>query len=376
MKVLYFSRAYTTHDRRFLQKITERIGATVYYVQLEDDGVNYENRPLPAGVEKVPWAGGTKCYGTPDKFLGLLADLDSAIRTIRPDTIQAGPVLSCALMVALLGFRPLLTVSWGSDILFETDLTEWNKWAARFTLERTDLFICDCLPVKEKAQRIARLPDERVIMLPWGIDLKRYVRDEMRRESGRAALGWRDSCVVVSTRTWDAGYGIDHVVEVFADAYRSNSALRLLLLGSGPAERGIFQRIDCLGLADVVHCPGRVTEEEVVEQLLLSDIYVCCTPSDGTSISLLEAMAMRLPVLVADNVGNGQWITDGINGRLATAGDLHQYAAVLLEMSRDLAARIRMGEAGRTIVEERADWDKNVELLFAGYNALDGSRSR
>ena len=327
-------------------------------------------------MEKVPWAGGTKRYSTPDKFLSLLADLDSTIQTIRPDVIQAGPVLSCALLVALLGFKPLLTVSWGSDILVESDLTGWNKWAARFTLNRTDLFVCDCLPVKEKAQSIAQLPDDRVVMFPWGIDLKLYVRDEKQRESGRDALGWRDCCVVVSTRTWDAGYGIDHVVEVFAEAYRSNPALRLLLLGSGPAEREIFRRIERLGLTKVVHCPGRVAEDKVVEMLVLADIYLCCTPSDGTSISLLEAMAMRLPVLVADNVGNKQWVTDGINGRLATVADVRQFSAALLEMSRDPRTRLKMAEAGRKIVEQRADWDKNIDLLVAGYSALERLRPR
>jgi L-malate glycosyltransferase len=375
MKVLYFSRAYTTHDRRFLQKIAEKIGP-VYYVQLEDDGVSYENRPLPTGVEKVSWAGGTKRYGTPEKFLSLLADLDSIIQTIRPDVIQAGPVLSCALMAALLGFKPLLAVSWGSDILVEADLTGWNKWAARFTLDRSDFFICDCLPVKEKAQSLAPLPNLRVIMFPWGIQLKRYRRNESHRQAGRATLGWSNCCVVVSTRTWDVGYGIDQVVEVFAEAYRSNPALRLLLLGSGPAERDIFERIERLGLTKVVHCPGRVTEATVVEMLLLSDLYLCCTPSDGTSISLLEAMAMQLPVLVSDNVGNGQWVTDGINGRLATIADVHQFSAALLEMSRVPTTRRKMAEAGREIVEQRADWDKNIDLLLAGYRALDGLRCR
>jgi L-malate glycosyltransferase len=375
MKLLYFSRAYTTHDRRFLQKIAERLGA-VYYVQLEDDGVSYENRPLPAGVEKVPWAGGTKRYSTPDSFLSLLADLDSTIETIRPDVIQAGPVLSCALLVALLGFRPLLTVSWGSDILVEADLTDWNKWAARFTLHRSDLFICDCLPVMEKAQRLAPVPDERVVMFPWGIELKRYVRNDTPRSSGRNALGWGDCCVVVSTRTWDAGYSIDLVVDVFAEAYRSNPSLRLLLLGSGPVESAIRQQIKRHGLDYVVHCPGRVTEDKLVDVLLLADIYLCCTPSDGTSISLLEAMAMRLPVVAADNPGNRQWVANGINGRLARVGDAHEFSAALLQMSMDPEARIRMGNAGRETVEQRADWNKNVTLLLEAYHNLDKLPSR
>lgn len=369
MNILYFSRAYTTHDRRFLKKLAEHVGR-VFFLQFEDDGVNYESRPLPHGVERVEWLDGCEASHSPADLLDLLPYLDAAVRKIRPDAIQAGPVLPCAFLAALIDCCPLFTVSWGSDILVETDRTEWNKWATYFTLKRTDILVCDCMPVKRKAQAIYPLPDDRVVMFPWGIEIGRYVGNESGRRSSREALGWDDCCVVVSTRSWHPGYGIDLVVEAFADAYRNNSSLRLLLLGDGQAEQDIFERIKNLGLSHVVCCPGRVAEEEIVGKLLAADIYLCCTPSDGTSVSLLEAMAMRLPVVVTDNAGNRQWVEDGITGRLARHGDVSQFSSALLELARDSEARARMGNLGRKAVEQRANWDENVMRLVEAYQKL------
>jgi L-malate glycosyltransferase len=369
MNILYFSRAYTTHDRRFLKKLSQHAGR-VFFLQFEDDGVNYESRPLPDGVERVEWLGGRRAPHAPGDFLESLPHLDAAIQKIRPDAIQAGPVLSCAFLAALIGGRPLFTVSWGSDILVESDRTEWNKWATLFTLKRTDIFVCDCLPVKSKAQAMYPLPDDRVVMFPWGIEIGRYDGNDSGHRSSREELGWNNCCVVVSTRSWHPDYGIDLVVEAFAEAYRSNSSLRLLLLGDGPAEQDIFKRIESLGLSHVVSCPGRVAEEEIVGKLLAADIYLCCTPSDGTSVSLLEAMAMRLPVVVTDNVGNRQWVEDGVNGRLVKHGDVNRFSSALLELAGDIETRARMGNLGRKVVERRANWDENVMQLVKAYRRL------
>ena len=59
MRILYFTRDYTTHDRRFLEALanTEH---KVYYLRLERRGHQLEDRPLPPEIELIPWAGGQK----------------------------------------------------------------------------------------------------------------------------------------------------------------------------------------------------------------------------------------------------------------------------------------------------------------------------
>jgi L-malate glycosyltransferase len=365
MNILYFSRAYTTHDLRFVRELVGA-GHSIRYLQLEDDGVPYVSSPLPPSVKRLNWAGTPGRRETPDKFLPLLPELDALVRRVKPDWVQAGPVLSCALLSALVGFRPLLTVSWGSDILVDTHRNAWNTWAARYVLERSDLFLCDCAPVKEKAQTIHPVPDHSVLMFPWGIELPRYRQTKEQRCAMRTARGWDDCCIVISTRAWHHGYGIDRVIESFAAASSQERRLRLLLLGTGPAADEVCTSIERYSLSEVVHCPGQVPEMDMVAMLGMADIYICCTPSDGTSVSLLEAMAMRLPAVVTDNAGNRQWVDESCGVRVPQ-GSVSGFSQALLELAHDPGKRERLGEAARNIVESHADWNKNIPVLLGAY---------
>ncbi len=61
LKVIYFSRDYTTHDRRFLSALAEN-EHQVYFLRLEQRGHSLEERPLPGNVQTITWAGGQKPY--------------------------------------------------------------------------------------------------------------------------------------------------------------------------------------------------------------------------------------------------------------------------------------------------------------------------
>src|SRR3989304_6341748 len=98
MRVLYFTRDYTTHDRRFLAALAETT-YQVYFLQLERRGHPLEDRPLPEGIKRIPWRGGQ----APASLQGgprLLTDLKRVLREIKPDLVHAGPLQTAAFLVA------------------------------------------------------------------------------------------------------------------------------------------------------------------------------------------------------------------------------------------------------------------------------------
>ena len=96
-----------------------------------------------------------------------------------------------------------------------------------------------------------------------------------------------------------------------------------------------------------------------------------CAHSDGTSVSLLEAMASALPVLVTDISSNREWVAPGENGWLAPSGDAGAVAAALVAAAAlDGEARREMGLRNRRVVEARADWGVNGARLLEAYDAL------
>ncbi|RME91416.1 MAG: glycosyltransferase [Anaerolineae bacterium] len=109
----------------------------------------------------------------------------------------------------------------------------------------------------------------------------------------------------------------------------------------------------------------------------MADLYISPSHIDGSSVSLMEALACGLPCLVSDIPANKEWVTDGVNGYLFPDGDADALAEAI---ERAMAQRERlaeMGRAARQVAEARADWTKNAQTLLRAYEqTLAAHRAR
>ena len=125
----------------------------------------------------------------------------------------------------------------------------------------------------------------------------------------------------------------------------------------------IGQMIGDLGLGDLVHAPGRASYDLLPDYFRSADAYVSAAVSDGTSISLLEAMACGLPVVVSNSFGNLEWVREGVNGALAAPGDVDSLSAAMLSVVADPHEVARIREANIATARSRANWDANFPDL-------------
>jgi len=370
LRVLYFTRDYTPHDHRFLSALAKS-EHQVFSLRLERRGPQREDRPLPVEIEQISWRGGQAPARWQDG-LALRADLRRVIRTVQPDLIHAGPVQTAACLAALAGFRPLVTMSWGSDLLKDADRNLGWRAATRYTLQRTTLLLGDCQAVQRKAATFG-FPAERVVLFPWGVDLAHFTPAPAESDF-RRRRGWQDAFVLLSLRSWEPIYGVDVIVRAFAEVVQTvragGEALpepRLLLLGNGSQAAALHRLVAQNHLEDLVHFGGQVGNQELPAIYRAADVYLSASHSDGSSVSLMEALACGRPVLVSDIPGNLEWITPGQQGWLFPDGDAHALAQSILQAMRQRQRLPAMGQAGRALAEQRADWRKNSQTLFAAY---------
>ncbi len=104
---------------------------------------------------------------------------------------------------------------------------------------------------------------------------------------------------------------------------------QLWLVGEGPDRDQLFEKIKDLDLVGRVVMPG--TFDDVEDFLAAADAFTLPSYAEGLSLSLLEAMAHRLPVIASDIVGNRQLIVDGTHGRLIPAQEVESLAAAIYE---------------------------------------------
>ena len=306
MRILYFTRDYTSHDLRFLQALA-KTEHKVFYLQLERRGHTLEDRPLPVEIEQIHWAGGRGPARLGDG-LRLLFELKRVIRQVKPDLIQAGPLQRAAFLAALTGFRPLLSMSWGYDLLVDANQSAAWRWATRFTLKHSQVMVGDCQTIRQLAIAYG-MPDERIVTFPWGVDLKHFA--PLLPASAQPEVQGQPPppFVILSTRGWEPIYGVDIIARAFVIAAQKHPGLQLIMLGNGSLAP-VLRRIFTNGNVDEqVLFPGQVKYSELPRYYQMADLYVCASHSDGSSISLLEAMACGKPVVVSDIPGNREWIS-------------------------------------------------------------------
>ena len=99
----------------------------------------------------------------------------------------------------------------------------------------------------------------------------------------------------------------------------------------------------------------------------MADLYISPAHVDGSSVSLMEALACGLPCLVSDIPANKEWVEDGVNGWLFPDGNADALAAKILDAIRLRESLPAMGESARMSAEMRADWKKNFGQLLVAY---------
>jgi glycosyltransferase involved in cell wall biosynthesis len=370
MRILYFTRDYTTHDRRFLSALAQT-EHHVAYLRLERGKHQLEDRPLPPGVKMIPWAGGSR----PVNFWDgprLLFDLRRVIREFKPDLIQSGPLQRSAFLAALSGFEPLISMSWGYDLLRDVSRNSLWRWATRYTLKHSAAMVGDCDTIRQKAISFGMDP-ERIITFPWGVDLQHFSPfpngGGKKTVSLRERLGWReDTFVLLSTRGWEPIYGVELIAKSFARLAHQHPELRLLMLGNGSQASLLKQIFIKDSVLEKVHFAGQVSNANLPCYYRAADLYISASHSDGTSISLLEAMACAKPALVSDIPGNREWVTPGENGWWFQDGDKGSMVRALSDALQERNRLPEMGRAARLLAEGRADWERNLPKLFKAYD--------
>ncbi len=361
MKVLYFSQDYTPHDHRFLEALA-RTDHQVGYLRLQDAGKDLERRPIPIGIEHINWWGGRRVIGR-SEYSRAAAELRGVIDGWAPDLVHAGPIQDCAFIAAEAGVHPLVAMSWGSDLLLTAEDGE-RRELAKQTLHRAEILACDCDAVRDVAIQLGMVA-ERIAVFPWGVDLQQFTpagSTNIRRQ-----LDWEEAFVLLSTRWWERLTGVDLLAQAFVKAAGQDEQLRLIMLGSGTLDDEIRTLIVGSNLSDRVHFAGQLDQVELPDAYRSADLYLSASHSDGSSVSLMEAMATGTPPLVSDIPGNREWVRHGENGWLFPDSDIEAMAEGILAARREMRGLTAAADAARRTALERADWARNFPKLLEAY---------
>ena len=165
------------------------------------------------------------------------------------------------------------------------------------------------------------------------------------------------------------------LVEAAKRVVASGRPLELVLAGDGEMRAEIEALIDRLGLRAHVRITGWVATDRVRDEILAARALVLPSFAEGLPVVLMEAMALRRPVISTFVAGIPELVQDGENGWLVPAGDVDALARAMMDcLAAPADALARMGEAARERVLARHDVDTEAAKLVALFAASAAAR--
>ena len=178
---------------------------------------------------------------------------------------------------------------------------------------------------------------------------------------------WAGESVIFSNRSLYPIYNVELLVRAAPEISKRIPNAKILIAGEGPENERLASLAGDLGVSDRVHFIGAVPHDRMPGYLRTASVYVSTAMSDGASVSLLEAMACGTFPVVTDIPANREWVEDGKNGFLFQSDDPAALAEKIVESINQADLRARAGEVNTQIVQQRAQWNMNVEKLLELY---------
>jgi glycosyltransferase involved in cell wall biosynthesis len=255
-------------------------------------------------------------------------------------------------------------MSWGFDLMDDVQTSRSVREQARAVIARADVLIVDNDGPRRVALELGAAAS-KIFQFPWGIDLEAFHPGPS--EFWESLSSYQGEIVVLCTRRHEAVYDVETVVAAFIAAAPLSPRLRLLLAGSGTQTSQLKATVQDSGFEARVVFLGEIDQSALPSIYRGADLYVSPSRVDGSSVSLLEAMASGVPVCVSDIEGNRQWIADdrGLSFPVGDVGRLSSLLTAFAAGSSEAVQRAMTRRRGRALdyVTKHANWSDTRKAL-------------
>lgn len=267
--------------------------------------------------------------------------------------------------VAFLLKKPLIVTIHGSDLRMALERSGFLKKIFVYVCKRATHLNCVSKVQKKEMEQMGIMSD-KISIIPMGVD-EAFLEIGKERKIELS----KESFIILSNRNLLPLYNVSILIRAIPNILREEPRTKFLIAGEGSEKENLENEVENLNLSTSVQFLGRVPHKEMPNLLAQSDIYVSTSPYDGTSVSLLEALASGTFPVVTDIPSNREWIADGDNGFLVPKENESLLAKKIVEAIRNHRLLAEAYEKNRKIVEQRAYWKENIKKITELYqNAL------
>jgi colanic acid/amylovoran biosynthesis glycosyltransferase len=213
---------------------------------------------------------------------------------------------------------------------------------------------------REVQQELKGFVPSKVVVAPMGVDLQELSRRD-------AYVPWNGSgeCRIFSCGRLNPQKNHPDLIRALHSVRESGVDAHLTIAGGDDTPEEIHKTalvklIKELSLEGVVELMGAVSEPLVRAQLEKAHIFALASIHEGVPVSVMEAMAMNLPVVVTDVGGMRELVDDGKNGFIVPARQPKIMAEMIIKLFQDSSLARKFSQAAR---------EKIVQSFHSGISA-------
>lgn len=267
-------------------------------------------------------------------------------------------------IIAWLGHtgRPIISTAHGF-----TDVTQQVTFYERLDRLILRLFFNRVVVVTDKL--LPNFPQKKRRVIRNGLDLSRFRADTRQRETVRRNYGiTNDQILVATVGRLSKEKNQDLLIRAALRIAPYQPKLRFLIAGSGPEEAKLKELIRQKGGENNIIMAGQVDDIAPLYQAM--DIFVLCSLTEGVPLTILEAMAARVPVITTRVGGIPEIIDDNRSGILINSEDETALAEKIGDLCRHETKRLALTDQAFIDVSQKFSMDKMIEEYRKVYNEI------
>ncbi|MCK4971930.1 MAG: glycosyltransferase family 4 protein [Candidatus Heimdallarchaeota archaeon] len=209
---------------------------------------------------------------------------------------------------------------------------------------------------------------KKVVTVLNGVDIQKF----NYKTPPKPTLSEEEGPVIMTTRRLVVKNGVIFLARSFKKIIEKYPSAKLYIIGDGPEKNNIYHEVQSLGLEENVNFVGMVPNDSIPSFLSGADIVVVPSIVEASSISVLEAMAMKKPIVASDIPGIREITKKGEHCILVKSKDTSQLADGILRLLKDKETSERIAQLGFNEVTANFSWKKKAkEIEQIYFNALE-----
>lgn len=219
----------------------------------------------------------------------------------------------------------------------------------------------DVLTVEKNSLKYGKLKHFRVV--GNGVNFSEF--DKIPKKAGRNDKQF----TIIWVGRFDPKKRVEDLILAVDRLKSLKPKIKLHLIGDGTEKQQAEKLVSSRHLQSFIKFKGFLSGETLIKEYKSADLFVLCSISEGLPLTLLEAMAAKLPIITTD-VGNCKEVVTAANaGLVISPNDADALSQSIVSMINNSQLR-KLGESGHKFVQSHYSWEKVTKYVYGSYETL------